>query len=164
MLLWLTGSVPLVVTIVCFNLLGSPKENLEPAEVVHKHLESIGGADALAKNTSYTIVGTCKFNFRGRGIGQHVRSQYVQVISAQMGSTDKDSARQSKLRYEIDEEFSEFRKEGALTLPHNYKLRLNLDDYSGTNQYEWTLTLTQFAFNRAIAAESFNVDAYKPGM
>lgn len=94
---------------------------------------------------------------------QHVRSVYSQSISPQMGKTDRESSRQRGTRYEIVEEFADFRKESGLTLPHNYKLRLEIDNQGGNAQYNWELSLTQYAFNRKIPADSYNVEAYKTG-
>jgi len=94
---------------------------------------------------------------------QHVRSTYSQVMSAMQGRTDKDSARQSASRYQLVEDFSEYKKEGELTLPHTYKLALLMDDYRGTVKSEWTLTLSQFDLNHRVPADSFNVEAYKAG-
>ena len=93
---------------------------------------------------------------------QHVRSTYVQVMSAMQGRTDKDSSRQSASRYQMVEDFSDYKKEGQLTLPHTYSLQLLIDDYTGTSRSEWNLTLTQFDLNHPVPANSFNVDAYKP--
>jgi hypothetical protein len=94
---------------------------------------------------------------------QHVRSTYGQVMSAMQGRTDKDSARQSASRYQVVEDFSDYKQEGGLMLPHIYKLQLLIDDYSGSSKSEWTLTLTQFELNHPVPADSFNVEAYKAG-
>jgi hypothetical protein len=94
---------------------------------------------------------------------QHVRSTYSQVMSAMQGRTDKDSARQSASRYQLVEEFGDYKKEGELTLPHTYKLQLLMDDYRGTVKSEWTVTLSQFELNHRVPADSFNVEAYKAG-
>lgn len=94
---------------------------------------------------------------------QHVRSTYGQVMSAMQGRTDKDSARQSASRYQVVEDFGDYKKEGGLTLPHTYKLALLIDDYTGTSKSEWTLTLTQFDLNHPVPPDSFNVEAYKAG-
>lgn len=94
---------------------------------------------------------------------QHVRSTYGQVMSAMQGRTDKDSARQSASRYQVVEDFGDYKKEGGLTLPHTYKLQLLIDDYSGSSKSEWTLTLSQFDLNHPVPADSFNVEAYKAG-
>jgi hypothetical protein len=94
---------------------------------------------------------------------QHVRSTYGQVMSAMQGRTDKDSARQSASRYQVVEEFGDYKKEGGLMLPHTYRLELSIDDYTGSSKSEWTLTLTQFELNHPVPADSFNVEAYQAG-
>jgi hypothetical protein len=94
---------------------------------------------------------------------QHVRSTYGQVMSAMQGRTDKDSARQSASRYQVTEEFGDYKKEGGLTLPHTYKLQLLIDDYSGSSKSEWSLKLTDFDLNHPVPPDSFNVEAYKAG-
>lgn len=95
---------------------------------------------------------------------QHVRSQYVQVISAPPGKTIDTSSRQRSTRYQIVEEFADFKKESGLTLPHTYKLQLIIDNQGGIGQYDWTLSFVQYAFNRKIPADSFDVEAFKQGM
>jgi hypothetical protein len=94
---------------------------------------------------------------------QHVRSQYVQVISAQMGKTIDTSSRQRSTRYQIIEEFADFKKESGLVLPHTYKLQLTIENQGGTSQFNWALSLAQYAFNRKIPADSFDVEAFKQG-
>jgi hypothetical protein len=91
---------------------------------------------------------------------QHVRSEYVHVITPQIGMTVDSSKSQIPTRYKMIEEFSDFRKEGELTLPHSYKISLELDTripFRGN----WELTLDQFGFNQAIPPEMFNSTAPK---
>ncbi|HEX8474065.1 MAG TPA: hypothetical protein VF666_08545 [Pyrinomonadaceae bacterium] len=45
-------------------------EKLKPEEVVSKHLDSIGAKEARDSVTSRVIVGTCKYSYRARGVGQ----------------------------------------------------------------------------------------------
>lgn len=92
---------------------------------------------------------------------QHVKTEYEQVVSAGLGRTDKDSASQRGSTYKIVEEFSDFKKEGGLMLPHSYKLRFTADDLGGVRQMDWAFNLAQFAFNAPLAADSFNVEAFK---
>src|ERR1051325_1701573 len=47
---------------------------------------------------------------------QHVRTEYERSVIAQMGSNPETSASQSETRYKLTEEFSDFKKEGGLTL------------------------------------------------
>jgi hypothetical protein len=92
---------------------------------------------------------------------QHVRTEYEQVVSAGIGRTDRDSASQRGSSYKIVEEFSDFKKEGGLMLPHTYKLRFTADDVGGVRQMDWVFDLAQFAFNAPLPADSFNVEAFK---
>ena len=56
------------------------------------------------------------------------------------------------------EEFSDFSKESGLTLPHTYKIWLELEQKNGSLRVDWALTLTEFAFNQAIPPGTFNVN------
>lgn len=88
----------------------------------------------------------------------HVRTEYTRVVSANLGTGGVDSsASQRETRYKLVETFADFRKEGNLNLPHNYKIELEI---SGGSQIldEWTLTLTDFVFNRPIDPRDFVVD------
>ena len=89
---------------------------------------------------------------------QHVRTEYTRVISAQLGSTVDASASQRATRYKLIEEFSDFKKESGLMLPHKYKIDLLLDTRGGTFSGDYDLTLTRFSFNQPIEPGSFNVN------
>jgi hypothetical protein len=104
---------------------------------------------------------------------QHVRTEYTRLISAGLGtgvigSTRPSSASQSgaidasgqqrPARYKMVEEFSDFRKESGLTLPHTYKVGLDVETRNGRLLVDWEFTLTEFAFNQSIPAATFNVN------
>ncbi len=106
---------------------------------------------------------------------QHVRTEYQYLVSARMGarpgglstappvlgpSSTTDTGSQTMNRYKLVEEFSDFKKEGELTLPHAYKLRLTVDAQSPL-QLEWDVNFTQFSFNQPIDANAFNVSISK---
>ncbi|HEX3248466.1 MAG TPA: hypothetical protein VHS05_03485 [Pyrinomonadaceae bacterium] len=89
----------------------------------------------------------------------HVRTEYERSVIAQMGGTPETSANQSETRYKLVEDFSEFKKEGGLTLPHAYKIQLEITTGSrGAVKAEWEMTLSQFQFNQDIKPGSFDVD------
>lgn len=92
---------------------------------------------------------------------QHVRTEYTQTVSAQMGgSPDASKEFQRELRYELVEEFSEFKPEGKMTLPHNYKIKLKLERRSGgTYLAEWEMVFSKFSFNQPLEAKWFDVTA-----
>jgi hypothetical protein len=51
-------------------LQGRPEEKLQPAEVVTKHLESVGTADARAKVKSMQVKGSCVLTVKQGGTGE----------------------------------------------------------------------------------------------
>jgi hypothetical protein len=90
---------------------------------------------------------------------QHVRTEYEQVITAQLGANPSGdpSGTPRETRYKMVEDFSDFKKEGELTLPHTYKLSLALVSRRGNFIADWTLNLVNFSFNQPMDANSFNV-------
>lgn len=89
---------------------------------------------------------------------QHVRTVYEKRIPAQMGRTVNESARLSETRYELVEEFSDFKTEGGITLPHTYKIHLEQVG-SGTQISDWEMTLVRFVFNQRLVAKDFDVSS-----
>jgi hypothetical protein len=59
------------------------------------------------------------------------------------------------------EEFSDFKEEGGLTLPHSYTLQLMIEGQGTTSQFEWAMALTVFQFKQPIPEGSFNVENFK---
>ena len=90
---------------------------------------------------------------------QHLRTEYERSVIAQMGSTPETSANQSETRYKLVEEFSDFKKEGGLNLPHAYKINLEITTgRAGAVKAQWDLSLSEFKFNQKIEPGSFDVD------
>lgn len=89
----------------------------------------------------------------------HVRTEYERSVIAQMGGTPETSANQSETRYKLVEEFADFKKEGGLTLPHAYKINLEITTpRSGAVRAQWELSLSEFKFNQRLEPASFDVD------
>lgn len=106
---------------------------------------------------------------------QHVRTEYSRVISAGLGTGragDRGlqrgtgtaasgavdaSGQQRPTRYKMVEHFADFKKQSGMTLPHSYKVELEMDTRGGTFKGEWEFTLTDLAFNQKIPADTFNV-------
>ena len=89
---------------------------------------------------------------------QHVRSEYIHTVLPQLGSNVNASASLRPSRYKMIEEYSDFRREGDLTLPHKYKISLELDTripFRGN----WDITLDRFGFNKTIPPTMFNIGA-----
>lgn len=89
---------------------------------------------------------------------QHVRTEYARTLAAQMGANPNASARQQESRYRMIEDFSDFRKEGGLTLPHRYKLGLEITLPGNSYKMDWEMTLASFAYNQRIDPATFDVD------
>lgn len=114
---------------------------------------------------------------------QHVRTVYKKEMSAQMsrgglgstqrgaggvsaaggargtGGTDRvgeASAGQSNTIYELIEDFSDFRTEAGLALPHTYKIHL-AQQGSATQISDWVMTLVKFAFKQQLEPKDFDV-------
>ncbi|HKS29239.1 MAG TPA: hypothetical protein VJS44_15530 [Pyrinomonadaceae bacterium] len=90
---------------------------------------------------------------------RHVRTEYERVASAQMGSRPELSAQQKESRYKMVEEFSDFKKEGGLTLPHAYTIKIIVTNPNGNLENEWAFTFNNFMFNQRLDPGSFDVAA-----
>ena len=88
---------------------------------------------------------------------RHIRTEYTRLISAGIGANMDASGSQRSTRYRMTEDFSDFSTEGGLTLPHSYKISLDLDTRNGTFSAEWAMKFTQFDFNQPIPASTFRV-------
>lgn len=89
---------------------------------------------------------------------QHVRTEYRKSIAGQMGSGPNNSANTSiETRYKMVEEFGDFRQEGKLMLPHDYKLSLVIEAPNNVMSLEWTMKFTKFAFGQTIAEKEFSI-------
>jgi hypothetical protein len=90
---------------------------------------------------------------------QHVRTEYERVIAASIGTRSAIDPKEAETRYKMVEEFSDFKNEGGLNLPHTYKIKLAVDAQGGTFLADWVINLTQFTFNEPIDPNSFGVSA-----
>ncbi|HEU4795243.1 MAG TPA: hypothetical protein VFT02_06400, partial [Pyrinomonadaceae bacterium] len=90
---------------------------------------------------------------------RHVRSEYSRIISANIGSGGVDSsANQRETRYKLVETFADFKAEGKLMLPHDYRIKLEISGNGPEIRDEWSLNLTNFVFNQPIEPGDFVVD------
>ena len=90
---------------------------------------------------------------------QHVRTEYERVIAAPTGDRAYTNIEEREIRYKMVEEFSDFKNEGGLTLPHSYKIKLLVDSKGGTFLADWEITLIHFTFNERIDPNSFTIGA-----
>lgn len=89
---------------------------------------------------------------------QHVRSEYDRTVAARMGGAPAASVSLRETRYKVVENFSDFRKEGAVTLPHSYRFELTIQSQTGNMNVIAETTLNEFKFNQTMADEDFVVD------
>jgi len=90
---------------------------------------------------------------------RHVRTEYERVIAAPTGDRAYANVQEREIRYKMVEEFSDFKKEGELNLPHTYKIKLAVDSQNGTFLADWVINLTQFFFNQKIDPSSFSISS-----
>lgn len=91
---------------------------------------------------------------------RHVMTKYQQTLNPGGASNRPgESAGQDETRIFITEEFLEFNPEGGLSLPHLYKLKLEIIGPGSSVFYDWSVVLTGFTFGESIGANEFNVDA-----
>jgi hypothetical protein len=87
----------------------------------------------------------------------HLRTEYVKTITAQLGANPEASASQRESRYQMTEDFADFRKEAVLILPHRYTVKLELDTRGGSFVADWVFELSRFAYNQRLDPGSFNM-------
>ena len=87
---------------------------------------------------------------------RHVRTEYTRVIHATeqrripSGNGDlmpPSDQRASAARFEAYEEFSDFKEEAGLNLPHTYKFHLSIQSEVRPALVDWMFNLTDFAFD-----------------
>jgi hypothetical protein len=89
---------------------------------------------------------------------QHLRTEYRNTISSQLGPTPETSSSQTETQESLIEDFSDFKVENGLNLPHSYNIKLAS---SGRTTKEWIykFTFDSFLVNQPIDAKSFDIDA-----
>jgi len=123
------------------------------------------------KKVSGQSVNELKYTVRGSDLqislyfdeasSRHVRTEYRRLVAAVTGDRGYGNIQERESRYKLVEEFSDFKPEGGLSLPHTYKIEFSADTQSGTFLGEWTLTLNRFVFNEKIEPSSFTISTYK---
>jgi hypothetical protein len=88
----------------------------------------------------------------------HVRTDYERVIPAPLGATPGESASQREVRYKLVEDFSDFKREGDVTLPHTYNVQFSIFQLNNPIALDWTINLTRFTFDYPIEAKEFVTD------
>lgn len=90
---------------------------------------------------------------------QHVRTEYQQEFVAPSVSRPEDAARQKGTILKLTEEFSDFRQETNLMLPHTYKIQLTFETDTNPLLQDWVVTLNQFVFGKTLDPKQFDLTA-----
>lgn len=88
---------------------------------------------------------------------RHVRTEYEQRLTQQMPDKPGVTQSQNESITKLIEEYSDFKPEQGLMLPHSYKIQLSIEALKRRALQDWVFTLTQFSFNRDIDASEFDV-------
>lgn len=88
---------------------------------------------------------------------RHVRTEYEKRQIQQMPDAPSVTQQQGDSVTKLVEEFSDFKEEAGLTLPHAYKLQLSIESLNRRSLQDWVFTLTQFNFTRQIDDAEFDV-------
>jgi hypothetical protein len=119
--------------------------------------------DREAYNLSYSPKGGSDLQihiFIDKETFQHLRTEYRRTISASQGASPDASSQKRERIENLTEDFSDFKAENGLMLPHKYRLYLMLEGQSsGTKEYEWKAELTQFFINQPLDPASFSVES-----
>lgn len=88
---------------------------------------------------------------------RHLRTEYekrqVQLMPDQPSVTQQQGDSVTKLI----EEFSDFKDEAGLILPHTYKLTLSIETLNQRTLQDWLFTLAKFSFDQKIDDSQFDV-------
>ena len=88
---------------------------------------------------------------------RHVRTEYEKRLTQQMPSQPGVTQAQNESITKFIEEFSDFKPEKGLMLPHTYKFQLSIESLNLRVLQDWVLTLGTFSFNREIDNSEFDV-------
>ena len=86
---------------------------------------------------------------------RHIRTEYKRTESAPIGRTPDQSSGMTETRYKVVEDYSDFKDEKGLMMPHVYKIAYTV---SGGRSWEiaWVFSLASFTPNPKLGADSFD--------
>ena len=90
---------------------------------------------------------------------QHVRTEYKQEIAPLTAKRPELAAGEKSTTLKFTEDFSDYKKEGVLNLPHTYKMQLTFQSENNPLLQDWVVTLSQFLFNKELDAKQFDITA-----
>ncbi|MGI8545460.1 MAG: hypothetical protein ACR2MD_18545 [Aridibacter sp.] len=130
------------------------------AKLSYNGTKKIDGKEAYA--IGYSIKGGGDINvtlYFDKETFRHLRSEYRRISSAGIGTDPSQSSRFNETRMNLTEDFSDFKEENGITLPHTYRLNYSVSGQRGTTEIEWTSKLNEFAFNQNLSDSTFDAEA-----
>jgi hypothetical protein len=93
---------------------------------------------------------------------RHIRTEYHYEIEPRIGTSPTDVRSSSRIeRYDMTEDFSDFKQAGKLTLPTTYKITITsegqIESATGAGLRTWTFNIDQFFFDEKLTPEIFKV-------
>jgi hypothetical protein len=90
---------------------------------------------------------------------RHLRTEYERTTPAPIGATPSQSVSQRETRFRLVEDFSDFKPEGGLTLPHAYTLGFTVFSTGAPLEVTWRFNLTRLNLDQPIDPKVFVADA-----
>jgi hypothetical protein len=150
-------------------LLNLPQKN---AKLEYAGIKKVGGKELHALKYTPRKGSDLKITlFFDTETFRHVRTEYEQTIyvtdqqriaggGGRMPSAG--SQRASNARVNAIEEFSDFKSESGLTLPHKYKFELSIQSETKPALVDWVFDLTDFTFNAPLDPGEFTAGNEPP--
>lgn len=91
---------------------------------------------------------------------RHLRTEYAYTIEPSIGTSPTDVRSRSRIeRYNMQEDFSDFKTVGKLTLPSVYTISVTSEGQisTGTSSREWTVKILQAYFDEPLSEDAFKV-------
>lgn len=93
---------------------------------------------------------------------QHFRTEYEKRQIQAMPNQPSVTQQQGDSVTKLVEEFADFKEEGGLMLPHQYKITLSIESLSQRVLQDFVFKLAQFSFNQKIDDSQFDVRTSNP--
>ncbi len=87
---------------------------------------------------------------------EHIRTEYRRVFPAPFTREQTANPFQVETIHLLTENFSDYKKENGLNLPHAYQINLLMSG-KATDEIEWKFKLSEFNFNQKVDSASFQI-------
>lgn len=130
------------------------------AKLSHSGTKKIDGKEVYAIDYSVKNGGGIDITlYFDKTTFHHVRSEYKRIASAGMGTDPNQSSKFIETRLKVTEDFSDFKEENGITLPHTYSINYSVSGQRGTTEIEWKSNINEFAFNQNMTDSMFDAEA-----